>query len=93
MSVNSKTPVLIVKDYKKRADRPDGFTYGVLIDGSNKAMQALNLLCRTTHDKDKIVAITCEQANIDAGKVRDQANKKLEEEGKLDNAEVVILKS
>lgn len=64
MSVQAKTPVLIVKDFKTRDDRPDGFTYGVLLDGSLKSNQSMDLLIRMVHPNDKIVGITVEQNNV-----------------------------
>ena len=34
MSLNSSAPVIIIKDLKTREERPDGYTFGVGVDGS-----------------------------------------------------------
>ena len=43
---NSVAPVLILKDPIVRSQKPDGFNFCALIDGSEKSMKGLDLLCR-----------------------------------------------
>ena len=45
MSLNSTAPVIIVKDPKTREQRPDGYTFGVCVDGSKQSLNAVSRLC------------------------------------------------
>ena len=46
LSTGSKVPTMIIKDPKKRVDKPEGvFRFCACIDGSDKSMKALNLIC------------------------------------------------
>jgi hypothetical protein len=47
LSINSPGPVLIIKDPKLRANSPEGvYRFGVCIDGSQRSMEALKLICK-----------------------------------------------
>ncbi len=61
LSVNSVNPVLIVKDPKLRTESPEGvYRFAVCIDGSERSMDALSLICRLKSPTDKITVIICE---------------------------------
>jgi len=67
LSVNSTNPILIIKDPKLRSESPEGvYRFAVCIDGSDRSMEGLSLICKLKAPKDKITVIICEQDNIDA---------------------------
>ena len=94
MSLNSATPVLIVKDPKTREESPDGFfTMAVLCDGSKKSLDALALMSRMKSPQDRIYVIICEQANIDSKKIKEKVAFDLEERDCIDKAHIEIIPS
>jgi hypothetical protein len=46
LALNSAAPVLILKDPIPRSQKPGGFNFCALIDGSVKSMKGLELLCK-----------------------------------------------
>ena len=59
LSLNSKFPVLVLKDFRPRSVKPDGtFRYGVCYDGSVKAKKALETVLALMKPTDKLVTIT-----------------------------------
>ena len=79
MSINCPKPIMVIKDPHKRAERPNGYSLAVCVDGSDHSIRALNLLCDICGEHDKIVVIVCEQSNIDIKKVTDSIEYHLEE--------------
>jgi len=46
LSTRSTCPVLIIKDPHDRSQRPDGYRFAALVDGSRFSIEALELICR-----------------------------------------------
>jgi len=45
LSIQTPSPVMIIKNPIMRKERPNGFTMGCLSDGSKYSLNALNLMC------------------------------------------------
>lgn len=59
LSLSDKFPVVVLKDYRPRKDKPDGcLRYGVCYDGSVKANKALEVCLSLMQKRDKLVTIT-----------------------------------
>jgi hypothetical protein len=86
MSVHSFNPTMIVKKQILRSERPDGYTLSLCCDGSKKAMQALDLMCRMRSNNDTIHVMICEQKNINTGIIEQTVNDILEEANCLENS-------
>jgi len=93
MAVNATKPVLILKDPKKRSERPNGYLYATLVDGSKQSLNALRLAIRMLGPHDRIKCISAAQSNIDTDKVRLTVEQVLEENGVLERSTVQMLDS
>lgn len=93
LSIEAVAPILIIKDPHNRKDRPNGFRFCACVDGSEKSLKALKMICDVKSPGDKITVIICEQANLDTGKVCDIVAYNLEESGCLEDAIVEVLSS
>ena len=91
MSINSSTPTMIIKQPIDRKERPDGFSFVICSDGSQKSYQALDLLCRMRHPHDKVTVIICEQHNLDTDQIKRKISEVLENEDCLQFSEILIL--
>ena len=59
LSLNSKFPVLVLKDVRLRSTKHDGcFRYGVCYDGSEKSKKAFEVVLALMKPTDKLVTIT-----------------------------------
>jgi len=94
MSINSASPVMIIKDAKSRQTSPDGyFTLALCCDGSKKSLDALELMCKMRSGDDRIYVIICEQANIDSKKIKETVAEMLEDRECIDKADIQIIPS
>lgn len=58
LALNSKFPVLIVKDYRARTVKPDGcLRWGICYDGSTKSKKAFQIVLNTMKHSDKLAVI------------------------------------
>jgi hypothetical protein len=65
LSLNSKFPVLILKDFRPRSTKKDGcFRYGVCFDGSKKSKDTLDVVLALMQKRDKLVTITVREEMI-----------------------------
>lgn len=61
LTTGSTCPTLIIKDPVSLADTPENlYRYACCIDGSEKSMKALGLICTVKHKTDPISIIICE---------------------------------
>ena len=62
LSLNSKFPVLVIKDFRPRSTKHDRcFRYGVCYDGSPKAKKTLDIVISLMQKRDKLVTITVKE--------------------------------
>ena len=65
MALNCPNPIVIIKDPIVRADKKEGwYRFAVCYDGSEKARNALKVVLGMMSPNDKVVIITCKEANI-----------------------------
>ena len=58
LALNSKFPILIIKDYRPRTVKPDGcLRWGVCYDSSSKSKKALHIVLNLMKKLDKLVII------------------------------------
>jgi hypothetical protein len=65
LSLNSKFPVLVIKDFRPRSTKQDQcFRYGVCYDGSPKSKKTLDIVLSLMQKRDKLVTITVKEQVI-----------------------------
>lgn len=70
MGLNSKIPMLILKEPVQRKEKENGaYRFAAAIDGSNFSLKAIHLICKLRQPQDKIEIIICEQANLDSATI------------------------
>ena len=82
LAVNSTLPVLVIKDPRRREQKPDGtYRYGVCYDGSSQAKKALTLAVKMMRPTDRLCTITVKEPNVDDAKVEAMVKEMLAEAG------------
>ena len=82
LSVNSVLPVLVIKDARRREQKPDGsYRYGVCYDGSSQAEKALHLAINMMRPCDRLVTITVKEPNVDDSALVTKCKELLAENG------------
>jgi hypothetical protein len=65
LAVNSLLPVLIIKDPRRRASKPNGtYRYGICYDGSAQAKKALTIAIKMMRPNDRLSTITVREPNV-----------------------------
>lgn len=80
LSLNSKFPIMIIKDRKPREQKPDGcLRYGICYDGSTKSRKALSVCLGIMRPEDKMTIITVKEPLVKSdgleGYVREEASR------------------
>ena len=82
LTIEAVCPILIVKDHIDRSKKVNNaYSHCLCFDGSEQSVKSLYLIRKVIWPQDKLVIIICDQKGLDVGKIQNQAEALIKEDG------------